>query len=329
MDKGISVIICCYNSAKRIKSTLQHLADQKTTSKITWEIVLVNNNSTDNTPTVAQTIWDNLNSNIPFKIVDEHEPGLSQARQKGVSEAKYDCVLFCDDDNWLAEDYIDKAFTIMYNFSEIGVLGGSSEPVYETPPPQWFIEREKYFAIGKQAKESGDVTHTNSYVWGAGSVYRKEIFLKIKAAGYKLLLEDRKGTKMTSGGDVELCMIAKKMQYKIWYDENLVCKHYMPLERFSVDRFHKLCVAIGQTYVYFRFYNSPEHTVSVRTLFEHLKFQTVNIIRQRRYIDKSEVSDTTISYFNSIGDVKSLIYVLTHYNFITSRMNILRNIKSI
>src|SRR6185437_11337360 len=104
MSAGISVIICCYNSATRITPTLQHLFNQKGISLSSWEIIVVDNASTDNTCEKAIEIWESFGPGKPdFKVISEPTPGLSAARQKGINEALYDYVLFCDDDNWLDE----------------------------------------------------------------------------------------------------------------------------------------------------------------------------------------------------------------------------------
>ena len=98
---GISIIICCYNSAKRLPETLAHLANQQVDGGVRWELILVNNNSTDETEVVAQNLWGALGSPAPLKIFEEPLPGLSYARNNGMKKAIYEVFLFCDDDNWL------------------------------------------------------------------------------------------------------------------------------------------------------------------------------------------------------------------------------------
>jgi len=132
---GISVIICCYNSASRIGITLKHIALQKARPNILWEVVVVDNNSIDDTQGVARQEWMQYNIPVSFKIVSEPKPGLIYARQKGVTAAIYDLLLFCDDDNWLAEDYIANAFEIMATHKNVAVLGGCSEGYFETGCP--------------------------------------------------------------------------------------------------------------------------------------------------------------------------------------------------
>ena len=92
-----SVIVCCYNSAPRLRETLLHLAQQEVTEGFNWEVVLVDNNSTDGTAEVAQSLWAKYGNPVPLRIVKEHTPGLSYARKKGVEESKGELLVFCDD----------------------------------------------------------------------------------------------------------------------------------------------------------------------------------------------------------------------------------------
>src|SRR5688572_20942184 len=103
---GISVIICCYNSSQRIGETLRHLARQQFPEDFRYEVLLVDNDSTDDTTAVARAIWDKEGpAGIPLRIVEELRAGQMYARDKGVKEAAYDSIVFCDDDNWLNPDY--------------------------------------------------------------------------------------------------------------------------------------------------------------------------------------------------------------------------------
>ncbi|MBA2330845.1 MAG: glycosyltransferase family 2 protein, partial [Flavisolibacter sp.] len=105
---GISIVICCYNSAELLPKTLHHIAQQKIASTIPWELIIVNNNSSDDTKKIAEQ-FINKNPFIKAHIVDEFSPGLSIARHKGFETSSYEYMLLCDDDNWLENDYVETA----------------------------------------------------------------------------------------------------------------------------------------------------------------------------------------------------------------------------
>jgi hypothetical protein len=61
-------------------------------------------------------------------------PGLAYARRRGVMEAAYEYIVFCDDDNWLAPDYLSIAREILFD-PKVGAAGGQAEPEFEGPVP--------------------------------------------------------------------------------------------------------------------------------------------------------------------------------------------------
>lgn len=230
--KGISIIICCYNSESRLPKTLEHLAKQEIRTDIPVELLLINNASTDCTKEVAREEWKQYNSRFQFRMVDEEKPGQMFARQKGVQESLYEYVLFCDDDNWLQSDYLQKAFDLMVSNTKIGALGGQSKAVGDNGFPEWFSDFEAGYAVGKQADESGDVSK-RGYLWGAGLISRRGLLKKIFDANYPLLIEGRTGEKLISGDDSEISKRILLLGYTLHYDSSLVFYHYMPPGRLT------------------------------------------------------------------------------------------------
>ena len=132
---GVSVIICCYNSALKIKPTLEHLALQKRNTNLPFEIILVNNNSTDNTVEKAIGIWLKLGQPFPLVVKEENRPGLNNARLKGIETANYAYLIFCDDDNSFCDDYLINVKSIFESMNEVAMIGGVGEAVIEVNKP--------------------------------------------------------------------------------------------------------------------------------------------------------------------------------------------------
>lgn len=55
--RGVSVVICCYNSTSRLEATLSHLARQRITQQLDWEVIIVDNGSDDATAELAYRLW--------------------------------------------------------------------------------------------------------------------------------------------------------------------------------------------------------------------------------------------------------------------------------
>jgi glycosyltransferase involved in cell wall biosynthesis len=234
--KGVSVIVCCYNSAERLPKTIEHLAKQVVPETIPWEIVLVDNASTDNTATVAREEWVKYSINyVHLRVVFQPKPGLTYARETGIIEAKYDVLIFCDDDNWLDRNYIANTSVIMSNNKRIGALGGRAEAVADSPLPEWF-DRYKYsYASYAQAEEDGELRDKHTALFGAGMVLRKLVWNELRLRGYSPILSDRLGSMLSSGGDTELCFAIRLLGYKLWYSDTLVFKHFMPAQRLTIN----------------------------------------------------------------------------------------------
>ncbi len=261
-SKGISIIICCYNSAYRLPLTLDYISKQKVEQDINWEIIIVDNASTDNTVEIAKIEWlKKGNPAIDFSIVEEKTPGLSSARSTGIANAKYSYLLFCDDDNWLFEDYVSNVYKIFEKYPEVMIVGGLgiAKPELSTPPV-WFEKYSAWYATGPQQSKTGILENYNSYVYGAGSAYRKSAITKLNDYGFISLLSDRKGNSLESSGDVELCYAVKLTGGKIFYSEDLKFYHFIPKSRLTEQYFIKLNIGMGSSSVFLLPYlNALQH----------------------------------------------------------------------
>ncbi len=316
MKKGVSIVICCYNSANRIIPTLQHIKKQIISKEIACELIIVDNNSNDQTQLIAQEEWHrNPHPSIDFKIVEQPLQGLSYARDKGINEARYDYVLFCDDDNWLKENYITVAFEIMKNQKNVGAVGGEGFVVSDSSIPKWFNEYSMGYAIGKQAKQSG-ILHNRNYLYGAGIVIRKHLLLQIKSIGFKWQLTGRNGQQLLAGDDSEMCRWILLMGYHLWFDERLQFKHYIPHERLSVQYRDKMWEGFNQSLYWLNKYDD-----------------LIKVTRQKRNKLQNFVVGFKHLIFNTAGASSSYIQFLIgpyirisnrdNYNFIKQYYHIL------
>ena len=242
---GISVIVCCYNSSLRLLPTLTHLAKQKTT--IPFEVIVVDNASNDDTFLNAQIMSSIFKSSVSFKVIKELQQGLSYARNKGIKEAAYEYIVFCDDDNWLEENYIQIAHDFLFNNPNYAAIGGKSEAVFEDGkiPPTWFKALEASYAVGVQGVE-GNIT-SKGYLWGAGISLRKSLYVKVINNDFPLLLTGRKGTNLSSGEDTEFCLRCVLLGYEVYYTSKLQLQHFISSSRLSRDYSIKLLDGMKNT----------------------------------------------------------------------------------
>lgn len=250
---GISIVICSYNGKKNLSPTLEHIAAQKNIESIPVELLLIDNASTDNTSAFAAEKWKELNSNLSFRIISEPKSGKAYASRTGFDAAKFAFILVCDDDNWLCDSYVKKAYDIMVADSSIGALGGKGVPAFEAQKPEWFDRHEILFAIGEQGNNGNIVGKQN--LWGAGMIFKKEIWNKLNALDYKFFLnEQRKGNANWGGDDSELCEMIRMFGYKLWVDNSLTFQHYMPANRMTAEYVKSRFYGLGRSRLYLQAY---------------------------------------------------------------------------
>lgn len=253
-EKGVSVLICTYNGASRLLPTLEALINQKETQSISWEIILVDNASTDDTSKVAEDILKK--GKTPFRIISEPNPGRDNALKTGFKNVRYEYVCNVDDDTWVCDDYIHRVFKNMTHHPEVAVCGGFGSGAFETDPPEWLAKYENALAIGSQGDEEGYVSKERSYLYGACAVYRKSLWNLLHDHGFQFFLSGRKGKKLNSGEDSELSQAWMLAGYKLWYDPGITFKHYMPAGRLTWAYFRKLYKAFGRSDLVMRQYQN-------------------------------------------------------------------------
>jgi glycosyltransferase involved in cell wall biosynthesis len=231
---GVSIVICTYNGTTRLADTLSHLSQQ--IIRVPVELILVDNASSDGAKHFADEWWkQHGNPKIHYKSFEQPLPGKSYAQEMGYSNSSYEYLLVCDDDNWLAPHYVQTAYEIMNTNDQIGALGGWCEAVFENAKPEWFDTYALFYAVSKQGTKSGDVTHKKGCLYGAGMVIRKSHWKYLNELGFQPLLTCRKGNTLASGGDTEYSYVLRLLGYKMWYDERLYFKHYIPTGRMNLD----------------------------------------------------------------------------------------------
>jgi glycosyltransferase involved in cell wall biosynthesis len=231
---SFSIVVCCHNSRERLNSTLDHLAAQSYRASL-LELIIVDNGSADETGQIAASLWHALGNPFSIRIINEPRLGLSNARKTGALHSANDYILFCDDDNWLAHDYIEIACRVLLANPRIGVLGGSSAPVFQhQEPPNWFFKYADDYAVGAQSICSGDIS-MRGYVWGAGSIMKAQVLRSFYQEGFSSILSDRTGQGLASGGDSELCKLYLFLGFILWYEERMSFMHYIPSSRLSTE----------------------------------------------------------------------------------------------
>jgi glycosyltransferase involved in cell wall biosynthesis len=234
-DEGASIIVCCYNSSQRLEPTLLALSKLLRPINERMELIVVDNNSNDDTVEFSLQFWEAMGAPYPLRVISEPRQGLTLARLAGIREARFETIILCDDDNWLNEDYIVTACSLIRGHGDVAIIGGVSTPVFTSGfhVPYWFERYQGSYAVG--GTEGLARMAITSTCWGAGMVIRKSAFAALLDSGYEFLTSDRSGAKLSSGGDSEICSALKCMGWKICRDDRLIFQHFIPPNRLEVS----------------------------------------------------------------------------------------------
>jgi len=150
MDLFISVVVCTYNHSFLLKNCVTSLYEQ-TLAKDKYEIIVVDNNSKDDTAEVVKA----FKNDELIRYIFEEQQGLSHARNRGVSEAYGSYIAFIDDDAKAAPDWLEVAFQILNSTQPaLDCLGGPCYPFYLSEKPKWFLDEYEIRGFGRFAKIS-------------------------------------------------------------------------------------------------------------------------------------------------------------------------------
>jgi len=236
MTKKISVIIATYNRAKLVGETIESFLNQ-TFSHGQYEILIVDNNSTDNTKEVIDDIIKKNQSGVQIRYVFEKEQGVSFAENKGVVLANSDLVYITNDDviadkNLLAE--LVKVFDID---SKIAVVSGAVLPKFEAEPPSW-ITKHCYGYLLSLTPIRPETLIISSKTMGAASCHYgivKKVF--IEAGGFQ---PENTAGEWVGDGEWGLNLKLDKVGgYKSAYTSSSILYHMLPKNRLNQKYINK------------------------------------------------------------------------------------------
>lgn len=244
MTVDLTVAICTYNGAKRVPAVLERLRQQTNTESCTWEILVIDNNSTDNTAQVVREYQANWDKSYPLKYTFEQQQGLAHARQRAITEAQGKYVGFLDDDNLAAPNWVAAAFAFGEANPQAGAYGSRIYPEYEVSPPANFERIAAFLALTDRGSSPRIYAPQKKILPpGAGLVIRKQVWLD--NVPQQILLQGRVGDSMLAGEDLEALLYIQQAGWEIWYNSEMIVHHQITKNRLEKEYLLKLFRGIG------------------------------------------------------------------------------------
>jgi glucosyl-dolichyl phosphate glucuronosyltransferase len=129
----LTVAICTWNRCSLLARTLEQMSRMVIPPAVTWELIVVNNRSSDATDDVISS----FESRLPVRRSFEEAPGLSNARNRALAEATGSFILWTDDDVLVDEGWLAGYAAAIRRWPAASVFGGPIEPLFEGEPPEW------------------------------------------------------------------------------------------------------------------------------------------------------------------------------------------------
>ena len=239
----LSIIICTYNRDKYIYNALRSIAENSFPFE-QYEIVLINNNSTDNTERECKRFQNDF-PQVNFNYVVEENQGLSFARNRGIDEAKGEILVYIDDDATVNDKYLKTIDDFFKEKPETMAAGGAIFPVYETVEPSWMSHYTRVLITAYKNEGKKVIQFKgNKFPSGGNAAYRKTVFDKAGKFNTNL---GRKGESLIGAEEKALFDIIKRLKMPIFYLPDMILYHIIPPVKLTKEYFEKLTLSLGRS----------------------------------------------------------------------------------
>lgn len=239
----VSLIICTYNRHELLRQTLESIAQLAVPAELGWEVLVVDNNSTDMTRQVAEEFVHR----VPFRYIFEPRQGKTRALNRALLESHGELLCFTDDDVQLADNWLSAFVEAARLHPEAGWFGGPIEPWWPITRPKWLHDESLpalsafviVYDLGEQYRWYGPKDDPPA---GPSMAVRRTTFERI--GGYREDLGPIGNVKGTCD-DSELTLRALAQGIGGVYVPQARCRHYVQADRLRAWDFLRYGVGKG------------------------------------------------------------------------------------
>lgn len=247
----ITLLTCTHNGERTIQQALEAIANQTDVSRDIFEILVIDNASTDRTFDIATATIEKLNLN--GKVLLEPRLGKINAFLKGVQEAQGEFISIIDDDNFIESGFIRYTLELFDHYPNVGMSGSLNHLFIDRPIPSWFKWisgrygcAQPWFDEIEEHNPDGTIVAKTAVIAGAGSTFRVQPLLDCLNKGYNFFNDTQRGKKMkVTGEDLELCWLIRSLGYRFAFNPRIQIRHAIQAERLNLQHFQVLCKTIG------------------------------------------------------------------------------------
>ncbi len=240
----IGVVICTHNARPDYFERCLAALQQQMLDTTQWDLLIVDNLSDRPVAAAIDLSW-----HPNARVVHEETLGLTSARLRGICDSRGDLLVFVDDDNVLAPDYLQRALAIADEHPLLGAWSGQCLPEFDVPPPPWTRPYWGTLCIREFDKDvwSNLPLLPETMPCGAGLCVRRPVamhYLGLYGRGVRSMILDRVGTSLVSGGDNDLAACACDLNLGVGLFCALKLTHLIPPRRLTEDYLCRLIEGI-------------------------------------------------------------------------------------
>lgn len=236
----LTVAVCTWNRSALLEKTLERMTQLAAPPGGRWELLVVNNNSTDETESVIAR----FKSRLPIRGVFESRAGLSHARNRAVSEADGDYLLFTDDDVLVDTNWLVAYDTAFRTHPEATQFGGPVDPWFEGSPPDWLTQCFPIMSAAYAAVDHGPepiVLDDDHLVFGANIA---ACTLALRRYRFDANL-GRTGNNMLSGEETALFSTMRRDGHTGRWVPAARVRHFIPRNRQTLEYLRQWNIGVG------------------------------------------------------------------------------------
>jgi glycosyltransferase involved in cell wall biosynthesis len=238
----LSIVICSYNRARYIGDALDSLYKQ-TSSLSDFEVILVDNNSTDGTHEVY-TSWRQNHPDGNFQYLTETRQGASFARNTGAAHAQTDWLCFMDDDAVAFPDFVANIIRHTQEKPSIVGFGGKIIPKYIPEKPVWMSYYVSSLVGNFDYSPVPCAFKQGKYPLESNMVIKKSVFDQV--GGFNTTLPGVVGTLRIGGEGKELFYKVISLGEEIYYDPSIVIYHVVETSKLTKEYMYRVASGIGR-----------------------------------------------------------------------------------
>lgn len=242
MAPDISVIICTYNREQYLIEAMESLAEQDF-DKNRFEVIVVNNNSKDDTEKVCKEFIAN-HPECQMHYYNETEQGSSAARNKGARHAKGSLLIFMDDDAIAEKDFLKNTWQFYSANPGVHGFGGRIIPRYIPAEPEWMSHYVSALVGNFDYAPVVTEFKPNKYPLESNMVITKKAFDEI--GGFNRALPGVKGNLRIGGEGKDLYFRLKEKGQKIFYVPDMIVHHVVEVNRLNKEYLYRVASGIGR-----------------------------------------------------------------------------------